>query len=193
MKYYAHYGHTEFILCLGSRGDVVKEYFLNYDECMANDFVMENGGATVHLYGSDIQDWNITFVDTGLSSTIGERLVRVRQHLKDESLFLANYSDGLTDATASDENRYGLERLKAVVTRAGHGSARSLVEAINGHKIGVIICEDAWVPDPALDAKAAGAERDDGLWDRRFVPAWQQAGRHTKRYPPSPGYRVRTR
>lgn len=97
MKYYAHHGHRDFVLCLGHRGEAIKEYFLEYNECMTNDFIMQNGGATLHLYNSDIQDWNITFVDTGLSSSIGERLAKVRQHLEGEDVFLANYSDGLTD------------------------------------------------------------------------------------------------
>jgi glucose-1-phosphate cytidylyltransferase len=97
MKYYAHFGHKDFILCLGYRGEAIKEYFLNYDECMSNDFVLQNGGSSLQLYGSDIHDWNITFVDTGLNTSIGQRLVAVRKYLDGEDVFLANYSDGLTD------------------------------------------------------------------------------------------------
>jgi glucose-1-phosphate cytidylyltransferase len=97
MRYYAHYGHTEFILCLGYRADLIKQYFLNYDETISNDFVLTDGGKTVSLLGSDIQDWKITFVDTGLSANIGQRLMAVRPFLEGERMFLANYSDGLTD------------------------------------------------------------------------------------------------
>ena len=97
MKYYAHYGHKEFILCLGYRGDMIKEFFLNYNECLSNDFIMTNGGKDVRLLGSDIQDWKITFVETGMHANIGERLVAVKDHLQGEDLFIANYSDGLTD------------------------------------------------------------------------------------------------
>lgn len=97
MRYYAHYGHRDFILCLGYRGDMIREYFLNYNECMSNDFTLSNGGRTVTLHSQDIQDWNITFVDTGLHSNIGQRLLRVKQHLAGEPSFLANYSDGLSD------------------------------------------------------------------------------------------------
>ena len=71
MKYYAHYGHKEFILCLGYRGDTIKNYFLNYDECVSNDFVLSGGGKQVELISKDIDDWKITFVDTGLNSNIG--------------------------------------------------------------------------------------------------------------------------
>lgn len=97
MKYYAHFGHTEFILCLGYRGDVFKNYFINYNECDSNDFTLSEGGKKLELYSRDIQDWKITFVDTGLHSNIGKRLLAVKNHLKDEEMFLANYSDGLTD------------------------------------------------------------------------------------------------
>ncbi len=103
MKYYAHYGHRDFILCLGYRGDLIKHYFLNYEECMSNDFVLSEGGRQRELLTSDIQDWRITFVDTGLNSNIGERLLAVRKHLEGEEMFLANYSDGLTDLHLPDQ------------------------------------------------------------------------------------------
>ena len=97
MKYYAHYGHTDFILCLGYRGDMIKNYFLNYDECLSNDFVLSKGGKEVRLYGRDIADWTITFADTGQQSNIGQRLKVVERYLDGEEMFLANYSDGLSD------------------------------------------------------------------------------------------------
>jgi glucose-1-phosphate cytidylyltransferase len=97
MKYYAHYGHKDFILCLGHKADVVKSYFRNYDETVSNDFVLREGGRKLELLNTDIQDWSITFVDTGMHSNIGQRLRAVRRHLKDEPSFLANYSDNLSD------------------------------------------------------------------------------------------------
>ena len=54
MKYYAHFGHTEFILCLGYRGDIIKNYFLNYNECLSNDFVLARGGREVRVVNNDI-------------------------------------------------------------------------------------------------------------------------------------------
>ena len=74
MKYYAHYGHKDFILCLGHKANVLKHYFLNYDECVSNDFIYSQGGKKLELLAHDIQDWNITFVDTGLHAKIGQRL-----------------------------------------------------------------------------------------------------------------------
>lgn len=102
MKYYAHHGHNDFILCLGWQADVVKRYFLEYDECISNDFVLTGGGASVELMRSDIQDWRITFVDTGTQSNIGQRLRAVREHVRGEEMFLANYTDGLSDVHLPD-------------------------------------------------------------------------------------------
>jgi len=103
MKYYAHYGHKEFILCLGHRADYVKDYFLNYNECVSNDFVLSKGGKVLQLYSSDIDDWSVTFVDTGVNSNIGQRLKAVQKYLDGEEMFLANYSDGLTDLPINDQ------------------------------------------------------------------------------------------
>lgn len=97
MKYYAHHGHKDFILCLGHGAAAIKEYFLDYSECTSNDFVLSCGGKKVDLINSDIDDWTITFVDTGINSNIGERLKAVEPYLEGEEEFFANYSDGLTD------------------------------------------------------------------------------------------------
>jgi len=97
MKYYSHYGHNDFVLCLGYGADVIKESFLNYNECMSNDFVLSRGGKKVRLLRKDIENWEITFVDTGQNTNVGQRLLRVRQFVQDDEVFLANYADGLTD------------------------------------------------------------------------------------------------
>jgi glucose-1-phosphate cytidylyltransferase len=97
MKYYAHHGHKDFILCLGHKAGVIKDYFLHYDESASNDFVWSSGGRNVKFLNRDLDDWTITFVETGLHSTIAERLLAVEPFVRDEEMFLANYSDGLTD------------------------------------------------------------------------------------------------
>lgn len=101
MRYYAHYGHTDFIICLGYRGDYIKKYFLEYQEWESNDFILR-GREGVQMLNTDLDEWNITFVDTGLDANIGQRLVAVREHLDGEEMFLANYGDGLSDC-AIDE------------------------------------------------------------------------------------------
>ena len=103
MKYYAHFGFKDFILCLGYRADYIKNYFLTYNECASNDFTLSEGGRKIDLLKSDISDWRITFVDTGLNSNIGMRLKAVERHLAGEEYFLANYADGLTDLNLNDQ------------------------------------------------------------------------------------------
>ena len=98
MKYYAHFGHTDFILCLGHKADVIKQYFLTYEEALSNDFILDGDGRRIEMLSTDTHDWRITFVDTGLRAKVGERLVAVREHLGDDEVFLANYGDVLTDA-----------------------------------------------------------------------------------------------
>jgi len=97
MRYYAHFGHKEFILCLGYGGEMIREYFLNYNEALSNDFTLSEGGKKIELHSSDIDDWKITFVETGLHSNIGQRLLAVRRFVEDDEIFCANYADGLTD------------------------------------------------------------------------------------------------
>lgn len=100
MRYYAHFGHTEFILCLGYGSRHITRYFLDYEETRSNDFVLESGQA--RLLSTDIADWKITFCNTGLDTSIGERLRQVADHLDEDPIFLANYADVLTDAPLND-------------------------------------------------------------------------------------------
>jgi glucose-1-phosphate cytidylyltransferase len=118
MKYYAHFGHKDFILCLGYRADAIKQYFLRYDECVSNDFSLK-GGKDLQLFNSDIHDWNITFAETGMHSNIGQRLKAVEKHLVGEELFLANYADGLCD----------LKLPKLIDFSKGHGKIATFVSA----------------------------------------------------------------
>jgi glucose-1-phosphate cytidylyltransferase len=97
MKYYAHFGHKDFIICLGYKGNVIKDYFLHYDESVSNDFVWSQGGKNIQYANRDIDDWTITFVETGANANIGERLKAVEGYLQGEEMFLANYGDGLSD------------------------------------------------------------------------------------------------
>jgi glucose-1-phosphate cytidylyltransferase len=148
MRYYAHYGHTDFILCLGYRGDMIREYFLNYNECLSNDFTLSEGGRRLEPHTTDIQDWRITFVDTGLHANIGQRLLRVRKHLENEQVFLANYADGLSDLPL-DRMIADFESKKVVASIVG----------VNG-----------WHSFHTLDATPEGlATRIGGLTDKEFL------------------------
>ncbi|HZR91927.1 MAG TPA: sugar phosphate nucleotidyltransferase [Gaiellaceae bacterium] len=102
MNYYASFGVTDFILCLGYKAEAIKEYFLSYNEALANDFVLRDGGRRIELLQRDIHDWSMTFVNTGLHEPIGQRLKRIEPYLDDDEVFLATYGDGLTDAPLTD-------------------------------------------------------------------------------------------
>jgi glucose-1-phosphate cytidylyltransferase len=113
MKYYAHFEHKHFILCLGYQAEKIKDYFLNYNEFLCNDFVLSNRGKkNLCRLDSDIQDWTITFADTGTHSNIGQRLKAVEKYVKGEDVFLANYSDNLTDFYLPDLIDHFCERRK---------------------------------------------------------------------------------
>jgi len=124
MRYYAHHGHKEFILCLGYRGELIRDYFLNYNEAISNDFTLSRGGRHIELHSSDLDDWRITFVDTGLHSNIGERLLRVRKHIGRDAMFLANYTDGLSDL-ALDQQLAEFRDSDAVASLAAVSNSQS--------------------------------------------------------------------
>ncbi len=130
MKYYAHYGHKDFILCLGYKANVIKQYFLNYDECVSNDFVYSQGGKKLELLTRDIDDWNITFADTGLHANVGQRLRAVQKYVANEPMFLANYTDGLSDLPLPEMIQHVQERNKIAAFVAVRPNASfHLVEA----------------------------------------------------------------
>jgi glucose-1-phosphate cytidylyltransferase len=110
MRYYAHFGHKEFILCLGHKAEVIKNYFVRYEEWLSNDFVLTGGGSKVDLLGADTRDWKITFVDTGGATSIGQRLKRIESHVAPDELFLANYGDTLTDVPLPSLVAFARER-----------------------------------------------------------------------------------
>jgi glucose-1-phosphate cytidylyltransferase len=137
MRYYAHYGHTEFILCLGYRGDLIREYFLGYNEAMTNDFTFHSKDRRIQLHSRDLDDWKITFVDTGLHSNIGQRLLRVRRLVEKEEIFLANYADGLSDLPL-DRQVEEFRARKAVASFAAVRSSQSF-HAVHSEPDGTVV------------------------------------------------------
>jgi glucose-1-phosphate cytidylyltransferase len=107
MRWYASWGHKDFILCLGYRQEIVKQWFLDYNEALGNDFVLE--GREIRMHATDMEDWRITFLNTGVHASIGDRLHATEPHVASEDLFLATYGDGLTDAPLDEM----IERLRA--------------------------------------------------------------------------------
>jgi glucose-1-phosphate cytidylyltransferase len=102
MQYYSFYGHRDFILCLGYKANVVKDFFLNYRPQTFTDCVVSSFGSKVELLGKQEEDWRVSLIDTGIWRNIGGRLWAVRDHVKDEEVFLANYSDGLSNVDLND-------------------------------------------------------------------------------------------
>jgi glucose-1-phosphate cytidylyltransferase len=96
MQYYCHFGHRDFILCLGYKANVVKEFFLNYRPHVYADCVVSGGNVEL-LTPQEEDEWRVSLIDTGMWRNIGERLWAVRDYVKDEEIFLANYTDGLSD------------------------------------------------------------------------------------------------
>ena len=97
MKYYASFGHRDFVLCLGHLGDVIKDYFLHYD-ARQNDVSVELGESsrvTVHSTHGE-RDWKVTLTDTGRDTYTGARLQRVERYVSDAT-FLLTYGDGLSN------------------------------------------------------------------------------------------------
>jgi len=97
MHYYSQFGHKDFVLCLGYKANVIKEYFLNHKPQTYADCVVTGFGNQVEILGDPQQDWRIAMIDTGIWRNIGERLWAVREHVMGEEAFLANYSDGLSN------------------------------------------------------------------------------------------------
>lgn len=97
MKIYAHFGHKEFVLCLGHKGQVIKDFFLNY-EPYTRDFTITFGReGGVHYHSDhDESDWQVTLADTGLNSMTGARILRIREYVKNED-FMLTYGDGVSD------------------------------------------------------------------------------------------------
>lgn len=134
MRHFAHFGHTDFILCLGYKGEMIREYFLNYNPLLSEDCRLEKGTPHLKASGTDVSNWNIDFVDTGIQRNIGQRLMAVRHLLQDEECFLANYSDQLSDldldtyvAAARQKNKIG-----SFVAVRPPGSYHSVVTGSDG-------------------------------------------------------------
>lgn len=102
MDYYSRHGHRDFVLCLGYKANIVKEYFLNFRPEMCSDLVVSLPERRFEVLGTPQDPWKITLIDTGQFRNIGQRLRAVREHVENEDMFLANYSDGLTDLNLTE-------------------------------------------------------------------------------------------
>ena len=115
MEIYAKYGFKDFILCLGYKGDAIKQYFLNYQ--FTHDFTLNLGNKSTKIHNhSPIHDWNITFANTGLNNQTGSRLKQVEKYITDENFFVT-YGDGVADINIQELLEFHLSHGKtATVT-----------------------------------------------------------------------------
>lgn len=133
MKSYAHYGFRDFILCLGYRGQMIKEHFLNY-EAMNNDFTVSLGSKPeIHHHGSHDEDgFRVTLADTGLDSMTGTRIKAVQKYVGTET-FMVTYGDGVSDVD-----------LKALLAfHKSHGKLATVTTVKPISRFGVLQVDDA--------------------------------------------------
>lgn len=139
MKYYSNFGFDDFILCLGYKGEEIKKYFLEYDECLLSDFVLSNGGRNRKLMGDIGREWSITFAETGINSKIGQRLKTVKKYLKGEKVFLANYSDGITALNLTEQINYFInsKKIGCFISVKPYSSYHAITSNSNGTVLGI--------------------------------------------------------
>ena len=95
MKIYAHYGFKEFIVCLGYKGNIIKDYFYNFNS-HNSDFTVDLGSSNVHFHNSCEEDWKVTLVNTGLYNLKGSRIKQVEKYL-DDDVNMLTYGDGVAN------------------------------------------------------------------------------------------------
>lgn len=151
MKIYSRYGYYRFILCLGYKGNMIKEYFLNYP-AMQNDFTLRlrSGAQQVWNHSNNIEDWEITFVDTGLDTNTGGRIFRVR-HLIHEDFFLANYTDGLSNIDLDRLVDYHKAKSKVATVTGFHPHSRFGVVRVD--ETGIV---NYWKEKPLMNDMTSG-------------------------------------
>jgi glucose-1-phosphate cytidylyltransferase len=124
MRIYDHYGFRRFVLCLGYKGNSIKQYFLDY-AAMQNDFTLNlrSGAQQMRSVAEKIEDWEITFADTGADTNTGGRIARIA-HLIDGDVFLANYCDGLSDIDVTALVAFHRDKGKVATVTGFHPRSR---------------------------------------------------------------------
>lgn len=135
MKMYAHCGFKDFILCLGYKGEKIKEYFLNY-EAMNNDFTISLGDkGKIEFHSNHLErDWKVTLVDTGQNTQTGARIKRIEQYIREDT-FMVTYGDGVADINIKELFNLHMARKKIGTITAVHPSSRFGELIIKGNKV----------------------------------------------------------
>ena len=123
MKTYSHYGFNDFIIALGVKGHVIKEYFYNF-EALNNDFTIEMLSGNINFHNKHQEsNWKVTLVDTGLNTLKGGRIKRIESYLDDE-INMLTYGDGVTDLNINDLIAFHKSHEKTVTFTGVHPSGR---------------------------------------------------------------------
>jgi len=125
MKIYGHYGYNNFILCLGYKGETIKEFFLNY-YAMVNDVTVELSKPNSCSYHSkkDLENWRVTLVDTGVNTMTGARVAKIKKFLGNSPNFMLTYGDGLADINISQLIKFHESHDKLVTVTGVHPTSR---------------------------------------------------------------------
>lgn len=124
MKGYAHHGIKDFVLCLGYKSDVIKDYFLNYQH-RRSDFTLDLASHEItHHSRSVSEDWRVTFAETGLSAQTGARIFKVKKYIEKEDCFLLTYGDGVSNVNISELVQFHKSHGKIMTITGGHPPAR---------------------------------------------------------------------
>lgn len=192
MKHYAHYGFTDFVLCLGYKGEYIKRYF---SEALADasDLTVDFAAGTIEHHRRTAEPWRVTLVDTGQHSETGGRLLKVRDHLSPDEPFMLTYGDGVADVDLGALAKFHESHGKHATVTAVHPSARFGQLALDGDLVvrfdekpqmsegwingGYFVLDPAifdyipgdvdWAKEPLESLAAAGqlvANRHEGFW-----------------------------
>ncbi|MHA1284392.1 MAG: glucose-1-phosphate cytidylyltransferase [Promethearchaeota archaeon] len=122
MKIYSHFGFNDFVICLGVKGEIIKDYFYHY-EMYNNDFTINISSKDIQFHNDSEEDWNVTLVDTGLNTLKGGRIKRVERYL-DDDVNMVTYGDGVADINILDLVRFHKTHGKIFTITGVHAPAR---------------------------------------------------------------------
>ncbi|MFX0133838.1 MAG: sugar phosphate nucleotidyltransferase [Candidatus Hodarchaeota archaeon] len=134
MKIYSHYGYNRFILCLGYKGEMIKEYFLNYD-LMDHDFIYNTKTRDKKIFSeAEVESWEILFADTGLATPTGGRVKKIEKYIEEDN-FLLTYGDGLANIDIDDLYKFHLKMNKIGTLTAIHPMSSFGIIQVNAGEV----------------------------------------------------------
>lgn len=138
MKIYSHYGFKEFVLCLGYKGEMIRDYFLNFEE-RSNDVTVtlrRNGSERIcHHHPQHLEDWTITLADTGQETLTGSRIARIEPYLGKDETFLMTYGDGLSDIPIAKVAKFHLQQGTIGTVCGVHPNSRYGILEVDGNRV----------------------------------------------------------